>query len=293
MDCTKINFCDKRAYNVTCDNAKRTIIEELNSRFSIHPLARRADVLSDNNRQRVSESSSFLFMQSTGTSYILFLTRFDDQEVVVFIDRKIYGNFKYPKIILAHIFFDKSLFDGTVLSGEMVKGFGEWMFLIDDVIAINGTKISSHMFRERYKSGINLLSHRYQPHEVDICRLYMKEVFQVNKIDKLLQTAQYMPYQIKGVCVKSAGPYRRDIFLRVQVTRSEGTSLLISSTPEDDKYEVKDPSNGLALGNACIPDMITSRDMRRLFAGVKYGKSLPVPCKWNDRFNQWQPIVIE
>ena len=292
MDSVPISFCDTVGFNLVSNATKEALLDDLRVRFGVTPLSRRTDVLSEKNRARIGEAPAVLQLQSTGTAYVLFLTRVGFQQVALLIDRKVNSGFAYPKVISLHLFFPNEMFDGTVITGELIKGFSEWIFLVDDVLAVNGKRIGSQMFRERYAVGCDLLKAKHRRCRSDMFALCMKQFFQVNRAEDMLRAARFMPYKIKGVSIRSTGPHRRDLFVPVKVAQTPARRLHLGATAEDDSYTVHegeedgDPSLGLAH----VPSIETSHHLKSKFEGVPYGKRLAVTCEWNAKFERWQPV---
>lgn len=291
MDCSLISFCDKTGFNITCNVTKQTILDDLIDRFGINPLSRRTDVLSDRNKNRCGEAPAFLHLQTTGTAYIMFFTRINYQQVALLIDRKINGTFSYPKMVSVHLLFSNETFDGTVFTGELIKGFSEWMFLVDDVLAVNGKRIGHCMFRERYSVGNTLIKTKHRVCRTDMFSICMKRFFQTNRLKDMLDYASYMPYKVKGISMRSTGPHKRDFFVPVHVKQSTAKSLFLGATSADDAFTVHEKEDGPCVGNAYIPNMESSHYLKKRFEGVPYGQRVLIPCEWNGSFKSWQPVL--
>ena len=291
MESAPISFCDTVGFNIVSNSTKETILDDLRTRFGVSPLSRRTDVLSDKNRNRLSEAPSVMQLQSTGTAYVLFLTRVGFQQVALLIDRKVNSGFAYPKIISLHLLFPNEMFDGTVFTGELIKGFSEWIFLVDDVLAVSGKRIGSHMFRERYAVGCDVIKTKQRRFRSDMFALCMKKFFQINQAEEMLQAARFLPYKIKGVSIRSTGPHRRDLFVPAKVTQITARRLLLGATAADDSYTVHEEEGSPSIGLARVPSIETSHFLKTKFEGVPYEKRLPVNCEWNAEFNRWQPVV--
>ena len=285
MESVPIKFCNTVGFNLVNNTTKEAILDDLKARFGVIPLSRRTDVISEKNMVRLGEAPSVLQVQSTGTSYVLFLTRIGYQQVTLLIDRKVNSGFVYPKMIAIHLLFPNELFDGTVFTGELIKGFHEWIFLIDDLLAINGKRIGSHMFRERYSIACNAIKDKQRRCMSDMFSLCMKRFFQVNRVDEMLQVARYMPYKIKGVSIRSTGPHRRDLFIPMKVEQAPARQLLLGSNSSDDTFTVSEDSRLVH-----IPSIEASHYLKSRFEGVPYGKRVAVTCEWNAKFERWQPV---
>lgn len=296
MDAVPIKFCETVGFNLVCNATKEAILDDLGSRFRVAPLSRRADFIGDGTRRdtgaRLGESPSVMHLQSTGTAYVLFLTRVGFQQVALLIDRKVKNGFVYPKMISIHLMFADELFDGTVMTGELIKGFSEWIFLVDDVLAVGGRRVAGGMFRERYSTGCELIKSRHTRYASDMFALCMKSFFQVNRLDEMLTTAKYMPYKIKGVCVRSTGPHKRDMFFPISVDRVAARALYLASFAADDAFSVHEGpgEDAPSVGNAHIQSIEASHFLKATFEGVPYGTRVPVVCEWSESFKRWQPV---
>jgi hypothetical protein len=292
METVPINFCETVGFNVVCNATKEAVLDDLRQRFGVSPLSRRTDVLSEKNKRRLDEAPAVMHLQSTGTAYVLFLTRVGFQQVALLIDRKVNSGFVYPKMISVHLLFKDDLFDGTIFTGELIKGFSEWMFLVDDLLAVSGKRISSHMFRERYAISHEVIKTKQRRFKSDMFALCMKRFFQVNRAEEMLEYAKYMPYKIKGVSVRSTGPNRRDIFLPVHVKTVAAKTVYLAATAFDDTFTVHEGQGEhfSSIGNAHIQSIEASHYLKSKFEGVPYGRRVPLVCEWNANFDRWQPV---
>ena len=293
MDSVPINFCGKKGFNIRSNETKQTILDDLHSRFGVAPLSRRTDVLCDRNKTRLSQLPTVVHLQTTGTSYVMYLTRVQGQKTVLLIDRKIKGDFAFPKIIMIHMFFPSDFFDGTVLTGELISGISEWMFLIDDVVAIKGTNICSHMFRERYSAGLNMIRTHHIKFETDMFSMCMKRFYQINRLGDAIRDARYLPYKVKGISIRSTGPFKRDIFVPMKIEHVQTRYMYISSGAKDDMFYASESDDMYSSDKTQlhVPDIEISHALKARFGGVPYGCKIGMPCEWNSNFEKWQPVL--
>lgn len=293
MDSVPINFCGKKGFNIRSNETKEIILDDLFKRFGVAPLSRRTDVLCERNKSKLNQFPTVVHLQTTGTSYVMYLTRVQGNRVVLLIDRKIKGDFAYPKIVLIHLFFPEAYFDGTVITGELISGVTEWMFLVDDVLAIQGTNISSYMFRERYSVGINAIRYHHRKFETDMFSVCMKRYYQINKVSDAVRDAKYLPYKTKGLSIKSTGPCKRDIFVPLKIEPVETRYMYISSGAKDDMFYIFDSGEAYSSEKKIlyVPDTETSHALKCRFTCSSYGCKIGFLCEWNNVFQKWQPVL--
>jgi hypothetical protein len=91
-------------------------------------------------------------LRTNGNRYYIYLSKYNDIEIIYFIDMKIHTGYEKPRIILTRGLFAPSLFLNTLLEGEMVKTKdNKWIFIFNDIIAYEGKKLDNMNLLERLK----------------------------------------------------------------------------------------------------------------------------------------------
>jgi hypothetical protein len=201
-----ISFCNRIATNIKSVNVKDEILKDLEN-FNIKIIQKHYHNIRENtidvNLKHILGTPHLMCMRTNGNPYFLYFTRYDEIDIVYFIDKKIHPTYQRPRIILARGFFDTSIFDGTLIDGEMVKvGTSDWKFIMNDIIAYKGEHLHSKNLIQRLTILYNMLETEYYPDEhVDVCSFEIKKYWHCTSenLKKINSIASTMEYSIRGI----------------------------------------------------------------------------------------------
>ena len=196
-----ISFCGRTTDNVIKAESKKQVLDILEQRYGITIKDKQALILTDRNIKYLQLNQHLITLKTGGSNYFLFMTRINDVQCCFFIDRKVKEGYTIPRIISVKYRFDDSVFNDTLLDGELVKDKeNNWMFLISNVLVFKGEKQKGNVIT-RYNKIYSLLKNCYTPDNLlDICPLVVKKIFTYEDYDKLI--TQFIPsltYQIRGL----------------------------------------------------------------------------------------------
>lgn len=198
-----ISFCDRIAFNIKCSDAKDWILNELEQKYHLRILQKHWFRLDEVQFKYVQTLPHWICLRSNGNPYFLYFTRYEDVPQIMYIDKKVQPGYQKPRIILTKGQFSESIFDNTLLEGEMVKDHkGEWIFLINDVWMYQGKYLQSLPLPVRLQKAYDLLSHHYTPNDLmDVCRYQVKKYVACcqNHLNELLTFGQQTPYTNRGL----------------------------------------------------------------------------------------------
>lgn len=198
-----ISFCNRISFNIKSSEIKDIILQDLNSRFGIKILQKHWHRLDEHNYEHIHRAPHFMMLRSNGNPYYMYLTRYEDVNQVMFIDKKVQPGYEKPRIILVRGRFKDELFDNTLLEGEMVKDErNQWIFLINDVIGYRGKFLENEIFPKRLSRAYEILKDMYRPDSLmDVCQFHVKRVFPATQEhwDDILKLNQELPYTNRGV----------------------------------------------------------------------------------------------
>lgn len=196
-----ISFCDRINSNIKSSDAKTKILAELEY-FNVSVLQKHWHHYDERGQEQVKRSPHFACLRSNGNPYYMYFGRQDDVCTIYYIDKKVHPGYQQPRIILARGMFDESLFDGTVLDGEMVKTrSGQWVFLINDCIVYKGERLKT-MLPQRLEIIYDILGSMYFPDtHMDVCKFQVKRYMKVSPTSQqdLQDYASTLPYTCRGI----------------------------------------------------------------------------------------------
>ena len=198
-----ISFCDRIGFNIKCSHAKDIILNELEYKYQIRILQKHWFSLDDQQFQYVKKIPHAVCIRSNGNPYYLYFTKYEDVNQMMYIDKKVQPGYQKPRIILSKGQFADSIFENTLLEGEMVKdNHQQWLFLINDVIIYKGKSLKDLALPERLKYGYELFSQSYQQDTyMDVCQFQMKRYVPTTQkaIEELLLFSESLPYTSRGI----------------------------------------------------------------------------------------------
>jgi hypothetical protein len=202
-----ISFGDRVAWNIKCNNIKDVILNEIYNLYGIRIIQKHYFKLDNNNIGHLKKVQHLISLRTNGNRYYIYFTKFNDIEIIYFIDMKIHTGYEKPRIILARGLFAASLFLNTLLEGEMVKTKdNKWIFIINDIIAYEGSKLDTVMLPERLKIIYDLLNTKYTPDIIcDICSYEVKTYYYLSKknLNELVEKSKKLNYTCRGLYFSS------------------------------------------------------------------------------------------
>lgn len=198
-----ISFCDRIAYNIKCSDAKDIILNQLENKYKIRILQKHFIPLDDTQFKYVKQIPHDACIRSNGNPYFLYFTKYDDVSQIMYIDKKVQPGYQKPRIILTRGQFDDSIFENTLVEGEMVKDTkGQWLFIINDVIMYKGVYLKDIDLPSRLVYAEEMLSMYYNPDTMmDVCRYQIKKYVKCTKnaIEDLIEFSKTLPYTSRGI----------------------------------------------------------------------------------------------
>ncbi len=198
-----ISFGDRVAWNIKCNNTKDLILDEIYNLYGIRIIQKHNFKLDETNIKHLSKVPHLMSPRTNGNRYYIYFTKYNDIEIIYFIDMKIHTGYDKPRIILGRGLFAPSLFKNTLLEGEMVKTKdAKWIFIINDIIAYEGKKLDNLILPKRLELIYDLLDTKYTPDKIcDICSYKIKSYYYISKksLDDLLEASKKLNYTSRGL----------------------------------------------------------------------------------------------
>lgn len=198
-----ISFCDRIGFNIKSSDVKDAILNELESKYNLRILQKHWYRLDAASVSHLDRSPHYACLRSNGNPYFMFFTRYEDTNIIYFVDKKVQPGYEKPRIILGKGRFADHIFDGTILDGEMVKDFnGGWMFLINDMLALAGRTLYNQILPNRIQMVYAMFDKSFIPDDMfDVCLFQVKKYFPCapSELDDLLAFSQALPYTNRGL----------------------------------------------------------------------------------------------
>tara|TARA_Y100000389_G_scaffold24262_1_gene20930 strand:+ start:3585 stop:4619 length:1035 start_codon:yes stop_codon:yes gene_type:complete len=198
-----ISFANRIAFNIKSNDIKDMILDKIYNLYNIKIIQKHYFNLTNNNINFINNNSYLCCLRSNGNPYYVFFTLYNNVPIIYYIDKKIHPNYQKPRIILVRGLFDKSLFDNTLLDGEMIKTYdNKWLFVINDIIGYKGVHLKKKNLESRLEILYNLLENEYTPDKlIDVCTYKIKTYYHLNKnsIEELINISKKINYSSRGI----------------------------------------------------------------------------------------------
>ena len=310
-----LSFCSREACNIVNNEVKEYIINKI-AKYGIHNNFKRAYILNPRSVYFLEKTQHIISIKSSGTNYYLFLTNINNTNYCFYIDRKIKEGYTYPRIISVKYGFDDTIFNDTLIDGELIRNNenpDKWIFLITDLMVDEGTRLKCNII-ERFDRLYYILKNNYKEnHEIDICPLVVKKLFLYKDYDYLI--TQFIPslkYRTNGLYFNSLNvKHANQLYLfpnknknkisqkkqhskqsfipKKTLSKDDLPVFKIIKTEKPDVYELlcNNRNEEYKYGIACITSLRTSKFINKILYDKQFGY---VNCKYNEKFKKYEPI---
>jgi hypothetical protein len=200
---SQISFCDKQCSNVNDNKIKAQIVEIIDKKYGIQIVSRDYNIINPNILRNVSYHQHILTPYTHGNPYMLYLTKIDNINCALFIDKKLKDGYTYPKIHCVKYRFSNELYEkDTIFTGELVRdNERRWFFLIDNILLYKGMKTNEKNILSKFELINTIMENEYTEDKyLEICPLYIKKLFLYKDIKKMVE--EFIPnlsYMCKGI----------------------------------------------------------------------------------------------
>ena len=298
---TQTSFCNKKIDNVTDNEMKKYILDNMKLKTGMSYNMRYARIY-NNNYEKNLNNPHIVCLKSSGTPYLLFCTQINDTNYCFLIDKKIKDGYEYPKIFIAHYRFNPELFNGTLFETELIRyKNNDWSLLIGDIYTMNGNTMKNSQIHDRINHIINIMNNEFIDDSFcNICPIVIKKYFDIQEIEYIInEFISKLTYRIRGfyfVPLKTS--YSKLLYIindndykSINSSNKNTVSFRIIKTINPDIYELyifnEQKTNLEKHSYASIPNIKTSLWLKEL---TDSKEECIVECKYNKRFKKWVPI---
>ena len=298
---TKTGFCNKEIDNVTDNDMKAYILQNLQTKTKINYDTRYAKMYNENYSKNLN-NPHLVCLKSLGSPYLLYCTQINDVNYCFLIDKKVKDGYKHPKIFLVHYRFNNDIFKGTLFETELLRdNNNKWHLLIGDIYTYKGETMILKQITERMNIINTIILDEYIDDTFcNICPIMIKRYFDINKIQYILENfIDSLNYRLRGFYfIPLKCSYSKIIYLfprednqKINFKKKDTVNFKIVKTIKSDIYELylnNETGNSIIKYDyACIPNITTSEWIKKL---TDEKENSIVECKINKRFNKWMPI---
>jgi len=298
---TKTGFCDKEIDNVTNNDMKQYILDNLKTKSGLQYTSKYAKIYNDNFSKNLN-NPHLVCLKSIGSPYFLYCTQINDVNYCFLIDKKIKDGYKFPKIFLVHYRFESEIFNGTLFETELLRdNCNKWHLLIGDIYIYKGEKLDNKQITERMNIINDIILNKYIDDTFcNICPIKIKRYFDINQIKYITEEfIDKLDYRVRGLYfvplktsyAKILYIFKDDEYKKSNYKNKTTINFKIVKTIKPDVYELylnnETKSSIIKHSYASIPNIKTSLWLKELF---DQKEDIIVECKLNKRFNKWSPI---
>jgi len=298
---TKTGFCDKEIDNVTNNDMKQYILDNLKTKSGLQYTSKYAKIYNDNFSKNLN-NPHLVCLKSIGSPYFLYCTQINDVNYCFLIDKKIKDGYKFPKIFLVHYRFESEIFNGTLFETELLRdNCNKWHLLIGDIYIYKGEKLDNKQITERMNIINDIILNKYIDDTFcNICPIKIKRYFDINQIKYIKEEfIDKLDYRIRGLYfvplktsyAKILYMFNDDEYKKSNYKNKTTINFKIVKTIKPDVYELylnnENKSSIIKHSYASIPNIKTSLWLKELF---DQKEDIIVECKLNKRFNKWAPL---
>jgi hypothetical protein len=245
-----ISFADRIVHNIKTNDIKDLILEQLYSLYGIKIIQKQHHRLDENNIKYIIKNPHMCNLRSNGNPYMMFLTRHNDTPIIYFVDKKIHPGYQKPRILLVRGMFSESLYDNTLIDGEMVKcNDGKWIFLFNDIIAYEGKHLVNSMLQDRLKILYNILDNQHTKDPVvDVCKYMVKTYYYPCKegIADMIKISNELNYTCRGIYFWSSDlKYKNKLYN----FNEENIKSVVRKVKDETEFQMKDIVSDAKLVN--------------------------------------------
>jgi len=198
-----ISFCGSIAFNIKTEQVKKNILQNIEQLSNIKIIQRHFDVLNKNHFKKLNDNPHLISLKTNGNPYLLFLTKYNFINQSIFIDKKIQSGYFLPRMIMSHFEFDDSLYENTLLDGEMVKdNDNKWIFMINDIYIYKNQSLQNINIFKRL-NYINDIFSNFSNSFDSICNFQLKKYFKYTELKYMVEEyKKTLNYTCRGIYFK-------------------------------------------------------------------------------------------
>lgn len=326
---TKTSFCGKEVDNITDNEAKQYILNQMSILCSgIKYNGRYAKVYNTQYTQNL-RNPHIVCLKSSGTPYLMFLTQINQTDYCFLIDKKIKEGYSYPKIFSIPYHFHEDLYKGTLFECELLRDHDkEWSILLGDSYHCCGKSTKNVVVMDRISQIHEILTHKFtESNFTETCPLVVKRYVDYHKIKDLLgEFAKSLSYDIRGIYFvplrcsyskillmfprKDNRPnksnasqtssmkishkqHKPPVATCVTESNEKSETFRIMKTLKPDVYELYRTNSAdlEKVGIALVQSLDTSRFLVELFKGKNQCDEIFVECVYDTNFQKWTPKI--
>ena len=311
---TKTSFCNISVDNITTNKDKEYILSQLNITCRKRYSDRYAKIYNDKFSKNLN-NPHIICLKSSGTPYLMYITKINDVNYTFFIDKKIKEGYDYPKIFILPITFSDDVYNNTLLECELIRdNYNKWHISIGDSYYIKGKNTNKIVIIDRINTITKLLDNDLVVSDfVKSCHFQVKKYFDYKDIHFIdNEFIPLLPYNIRGYylvpikCeyskmlylidknyntsnnIKNINTNKRDI--NIVNIKSNDNIFRIVKTTKPDVYDLYKKQNDefTREGILLVQTLKESHLLGEYFRNKTSVDEVMIECDYDNYFNKWK-----
>ena len=296
-----ITFCNTVVNNICSDSYKKFILEKINTIDSNILKIPTTTQIDPESIESITKKEHILSVHSNGNTYYLYLFK-DRHNVSTMIDHKKMNGYDYPRIIIAPFRMNESLYEGTLLKGELIKNNkNKWIYLVNDLLIHKNKSLVDLPFIERISHAYELLNKYYQSDPwIEPCTIKIKCYYTYNEINRFISHhVKNVDFATNGILFTPIGKYQysRYVLFESKTVKSIENNFIqeepvfgVKKTKQSGIYQLycKKDNSIIKHSIARIPNLKVNMFLQELCKN--YDDYYNVLCKYDTSFNKWIPL---
>ena len=298
-DINRTNFCNKSVDNIVSNDMKKYIIEDMKLKTSLTPSSRYAKIFNSQYSKNLQNPHIFC-LKTYGSPYLLYLTKINNVNYTLLIDKKIKSGHDYPKMFIVQYRFNDDLYYGTLFETELLRDDDNGWQLLLDIYYHKGKMLKDKVITDRIDIMYDMLNDEYIDDSFcDICPLMIKRYFDMNDKEKAFN--EFIPelnYKIRGlyfvpinvnyskILYMFKDDELKNLFVKKDNDKRLNFKITKSMKPEIYELHLNDKDTLKQICYAYIKNIEMSQLIHDLLID---DEDIIMECEYNDRFKKWEP----
>lgn len=200
MDIHKINYCQTSGFLLKNDRIKHDLISDINSKLGFNPLNLYEKSYSDRLISVLKTKDDILATYISYGKYVfLYLTKIYNENVSLIIEMDTNKDNMYPKIISVPCSFHESMYEGTLIYGEIFRTKEKtWHFLAEKLYLVENNRVSNDN-NTNIGTLNTIIDSGYFYTAVNPFKIQVKKYFNLNEIEASINELSKNNIPIKGI----------------------------------------------------------------------------------------------
>ena len=200
MDLKPISFAGKTCYNICSDEYKKAILEHLFTRYQIVITHRNFKPYDAKYKNYIIKQNYLISVKTIGNPYYLLLTKdSNDNNICIFIDKKIIKGYNYPRMIYIIYRFSDHLFNDTLFDGELLRNDDRWCYIINNIQLYKTTNMMYENFEKKLQLINTILEGEYiEDSLISPCSIKLKKYYTYRETETFRQDIKTLTYDVNG-----------------------------------------------------------------------------------------------